>query len=436
MIRKQSFFCSVVAAVLGGVVSCAAFAAPPGWWTEPATRILAPDTAPDNYAPANLGQLKHVASQAKKHLDQTLAAVGGAGPAINDLVASFEPRAGQNYTPGQLAAFREANHAPANLGQLKAVAKPFYDRLIAVGVLTNAGLRGHGYPEYWPHAYPWNPEDPWNQPAPPGQQVDKTVNLAPANLGQLKLTFSFDAGQDADGDAIPDWWESAHGLLAWDWSDATEDADGDGWTNLQEWVNGGDPQNQFPAAQVLGDGAQGQRISQQKTVTLPAGNQSYIVIVVVATAEYPEFTWDPANPYDDLADWNISPSGGTPIQGSIHVNPLHSTFQQSDQAETSCLGLSPYALAAQGIIHADPNAPTQVLIEVAATNISDGAYPTTIIAALLPVEITKLWSDQIRDGASEVTDANYLPNKTGQGDKAYLLMGAAQSSSFDLLRLA
>jgi len=49
-------------------------------------------------------------------------------------------------------------------------------------------------------------------------------------------------------------------------------------------------------------------------------------------------------------------------------------------------------------------------------------------AKLLPFEITKLWSDQL----SGVTDANYLPNESGQADRAYLPMGACQSNNFDL----
>jgi hypothetical protein len=47
---------------------------------------------------------------------------------------------------------------------------------------------------------------------------------------------------------------------------------------------------------------------------------------------------------------------------------------------------------------------------------------------LVPVQIQKLWSDQLPG----VTDANFLPNGTGQADKPYLLLGAAQSNNFDL----
>ncbi|MEP6670778.1 MAG: hypothetical protein ABJF10_16590 [Chthoniobacter sp.] len=57
-----------------------------------------------------------------------------------------------------------------------------------------------------------------------------------------------------------------------------------------------------------------------------------------------------------------------------------------------------------------------------------GSAPEAHGFLLLPVEITKLWSDQL----SGVTDANYLPNQTGGQERQYLLMGACQSSNFDL----
>jgi hypothetical protein len=73
-------------------------AAPPAWWSDPQTQILEPGgTVAENYAPVNLGQLKHAAAMAKKHLDKELSLWGGAGSQIDALVASFEPRSGQGY---------------------------------------------------------------------------------------------------------------------------------------------------------------------------------------------------------------------------------------------------------------------------------------------------------------------------------------------------
>ena len=46
---------------------------------------------------------------------------------------------------------------------------------------------------------------------------------------------------DTDGDGMPDAWEIAHGLNPKDASDAALDPDKDGYTNLEEYLNGTDP---------------------------------------------------------------------------------------------------------------------------------------------------------------------------------------------------
>ena len=51
-------------------------------------------------------------------------------------------------------------------------------------------------------------------------------------------------GGDADLDDIPDWWEVKYHLNPLE-KDSDEDADGDDFTNLQEYVNGTDPLNRF-----------------------------------------------------------------------------------------------------------------------------------------------------------------------------------------------
>jgi hypothetical protein len=47
---------------------------------------------------------------------------------------------------------------------------------------------------------------------------------------------------DADDDGMPDEWETGHGLNAKDASDAAADANGDGYTNIEDFLNGLDPQ--------------------------------------------------------------------------------------------------------------------------------------------------------------------------------------------------
>ena len=48
---------------------------------------------------------------------------------------------------------------------------------------------------------------------------------------------------DSDLDGIPDEWETEHGLNPNDASDAAKDNDGDGYTNIEEFLNGTDPRS-------------------------------------------------------------------------------------------------------------------------------------------------------------------------------------------------
>ncbi|MEX2141905.1 MAG: pectate lyase [Pirellulales bacterium] len=60
--------------------------------------------------------------------------------------------------------------------------------------------------------------------------------------GYPNYTFSPDeVPSDADGDAMPDAWETAHGLTPNDPSDSAADAESDGYTNVEEFLNGTNP---------------------------------------------------------------------------------------------------------------------------------------------------------------------------------------------------
>jgi hypothetical protein len=140
------------------------WAAPPAWWA--ARGVTVSGKAQDDYAVVNLGQLKNMATQARNEFNGFFS--GGGGTAVNSLVDSWaNPSNASDY-------------APCNLGQLKAVAKVFWDRWISA---TGTG------------SYPWT------------ATTTDDDDFAPANLGQLKNVFSFDTSLDWDRDGIPDAWE-------------------------------------------------------------------------------------------------------------------------------------------------------------------------------------------------------------------------------------
>ncbi len=180
----------------------------PDWWLE---RGLVSTNAPvetNDFATAKLGQLKHAASLAAAELEANLP--GGAESNILDMVAAWTNASGAD------------DFAPFNLGQLKAVAKPFYDRIIASGGWTNG--------------YPWTTNT-----------VSDDEDFALATIGQLKFAFAFDVlsvgdPNDTDADGMADAWEQA--LADSDPDDGVagiagvlpgDDFDGNGIPNLTEY---------------------------------------------------------------------------------------------------------------------------------------------------------------------------------------------------------
>lgn len=159
----------------------AAHADGPKWWTE--RGVIDAQKQSDDYAVANLGQLKFMAQQAAAEMNAKLS--GGAGTAINNLVNSWN-------NPPANGVVRD-DYAPINIGQLKAVSSLFYDRLKAEAVIAVI-------PEGNPKCYPWR------------ENGDHPSHAMVANIGQLKSVFSFivavdPANPDSDGDGIPDAWE-------------------------------------------------------------------------------------------------------------------------------------------------------------------------------------------------------------------------------------
>ena len=69
----------------------------------------------------------------------------------------------------------------------------------------------------------------------------KGIIDTPADVGGWPDYESIPAPADGDHDGMPDEWEDKFGLNPNDPSDGASDADSDGYTNVEEWLNGTDP---------------------------------------------------------------------------------------------------------------------------------------------------------------------------------------------------
>lgn len=196
---RTKLFRELTAALLAaGLLLQSATAVAPEWWS--AQGIFVPGQPADDFAALNQGQLKNFVRGAVDEMNARLP--GGAGAALNNLVAGWRANAG---TADDFAA--------ANVGQLKAMGKLVRARLVEL-----------------------------NLSVPPlgTATTDDDDNFALANLGQAKTVFNIaiESG-DTDGDGVMDAWELEHlGTLD---RDLSLDTDGDGVSDHDEWLTGTNP---------------------------------------------------------------------------------------------------------------------------------------------------------------------------------------------------
>jgi hypothetical protein len=243
--RRQPLRVILFSILVSGMI---ANATPPAWWSDGDPPVInLNNTDPDkNHGMANIGQAKWMASEALRTLDgiapsvanQIRSDLGGTAPDFTNRIVDL------TVPNPKTPEWQESQKVPLLLGQLKAIAAPFYSRLNSVDPLWLQAERIGNGANYTNSIFPWTVTS------------DDDANKAPATIGQLKAVFSlrFETMppqiRDIDGDGLDDAWETLHfGDLT---NTADEDLDEDGLSNLQEAALASDPKSVGPDAD--GDG--------------------------------------------------------------------------------------------------------------------------------------------------------------------------------------
>lgn len=266
-----------------------------------------------------------------------------------------------------------------------------------------------------------------------------------SNLAEVLTHQTNPLKSDTDGDGLLDGWEVANSLDPND--DGTTnvnnggsgDPDNDGLTNSEEQDLGTDPNDadsdddgitdggendqgtdpndpeDTPSAEwfiLTGDLDEGVKKTRDRTVTIPAG-QTRLIAVVVASEEYPDWTGDQSE-FNDTLEWSVRPNGGQNITGGIDVNSRHNEWVTAELAGREAQGFYPVHYETLKVVTATVNSALSVEIELSATNIGDDILPSTVMVALLPVEIVPTDDQPGKTG-------DIIPSNMGaSGEKHYV----------------
>ncbi len=248
---------------------------------------------------------------------------------------------------------------------------------------------------------------------------------------------------DTDGDGIPDGWEAQHGLDPLDPTDANFDSDSDGLTDYEEYLLGTNPNlwdtdgdgisdgseadqgydpldpGSTPDAEwfiVTGDLQQNIVKERSRTIQIPAG-RACLLVIGVYSAEYPQWTGQ-SSQYNDVLTWNIQPSQGETVIGSIDVNSRHTEWQQG----TNMLGYAPVHIEHESIIAAPSNTPLTLDLTLSAKNVGDNILPSTVMVGVYILKTDIKW-----DGINGEASASGATNTVSAGHNIRLI-GSAEPS--------
>lgn len=166
-------------------------AVPPAWWSAGFAPVVDPMAIPNNHGVAKIGQAKWMAKSA-------LDALRAADPLLASQIEANLVGPGlpiMSWDAPSNPAESEAQHAALLVGQLKAIATPFYDVLHATHPDWLAAQRSENGTETGDGYYPWT------------NVTTDDANRAFAKIGQLKSAFSLrfeTLDLDDGGDAVRD----------------------------------------------------------------------------------------------------------------------------------------------------------------------------------------------------------------------------------------
>ncbi len=188
-----------------------------------------------------------------------------------------------------------------------------------------------------------------------------------------------------DSDELTDAEEYALGTNSYN-----PDTDGDGTSDSDEMIAGTDPSNPSDAPEtgwviLDGDLEENEEKTLTRTLRIPKGQRA-LLLVYVASAEYSYWT-DPTTPneFNDTLTWNIQPSSGATVSGSINVNARHENWIEAENRGLSFRSNDPIHIENAKVLSATETEDLTLNISLSATNISDGELPSTIAVALLPL---------------------------------------------------
>ncbi len=175
------------------LLSCGmnALADSPGWWESGDPPAIDPAAEANNHGPASVGQAKWMVTEALRALEPIAPAIG------DEIRSDLSGIVDLSVPDPKTDPWRAKQKAPLTLGQLKAIARPFYNHLNAESsswVLDQIEDRNGGTAtadtHYWQITgnanytsggyFPWNPA------------TTSATNKETAVIGQLKSVFSLD----------------------------------------------------------------------------------------------------------------------------------------------------------------------------------------------------------------------------------------------------